>query len=275
MKFGYVRATKWKPEKMQLEILNNHGVDARRIYVDGRDGESLDEVIKALRAGSELVVAMACRLVNDRRLLKAVIEKIHSKDAIVIDATTGHKSDGFEFPLDAIAGIANDRYHFSYADAKRIGKTGGRPAITPPMSKEDALKIWYDDTLRSKDAAAKIGVTESYAYRWLKKRGVVAGRPLVDRSGTQIPADMVVYFVRSGRSGPVKIGTTANLKGRLSALSHPLVDNLILLGTVDGGRGKEAEMHKRFKKYRLKGEWFKYEGDLAKFIESLPKPKKL
>lgn len=269
MKHGYVRPTKWKPEKAQVEALTLYGVAESRIYIDGRNGECLEEAVKALRRGDELCVATACRLVNDRRLLRPTLDRIHEIGAIAVDCTSKRKSDSYEFPLDAMAGLANDRYHFSQADARRIGKKGGRPPWTPHMAKEDALTIWHDYSITRDEALKKLGVDSSKAYRWLGPRNAPAGRPRRDRSGDVIPPEMVVYFVRAGNKGPVKIGTSAVLSKRLSALRHPLIDNLKLLATVDGGRGKERELHKRFKRYHLKGEWFKFEGELAKFVAKL------
>jgi hypothetical protein len=64
----------------------------------------------------------------------------------------------------------------------------------------------------------------------------------------------------------VKIGITINLDMRLSALQMPV--ELTLYALLDGGRREENELHARFAGYRLRGEWFRKEGELAEWINN-------
>src|SRR5262249_47936749 len=53
-----------------------------------------------------------------------------------------------------------------------------------------------------------------------------------------------------------KIGWSKNPKKRLSSLQTASPDELVLLGTIQGGLEVETELHRRFAKHKLQGEWF-------------------
>lgn len=78
----------------------------------------------------------------------------------------------------------------------------------------------------------------------------------------------VVYFVRQGESGPVKIGTTAlaSLDGRLKQLQTGSPYSLQLLGVIEGGDELEERLHERFATCRLEGEWFSASEELVQFV---------
>lgn len=66
----------------------------------------------------------------------------------------------------------------------------------------------------------------------------------------------VVYFVQV-EDGPIKIGTTTNLPGRLDELQVAQPQRLDLLAVVPGGRAEESGLHKLFEADRIRGEWFR------------------
>lgn len=71
--------------------------------------------------------------------------------------------------------------------------------------------------------------------------------------------DGVVYFIRF--SGLVKIGWTGDLKQRMGN-----VPNEEILGTVAGTMEDEKRCHAAFAHLRVKGEWFRPEPELLRFI---------
>jgi hypothetical protein len=71
-----------------------------------------------------------------------------------------------------------------------------------------------------------------------------------------------VYFVRAGDA--IKIGRTANLAARLRALATASAAPLELLAAVPGGRGREAQEHRRWRHLRLRGEWFRADEALVR-----------
>ena len=69
----------------------------------------------------------------------------------------------------------------------------------------------------------------------------------------------VVYFIRNGNR--VKIGTTQNLRGRITRLSLRTDD---LVRVEHGGHAYERSIHERFAEYRIgKTEWFHLRGEIA------------
>lgn len=68
-----------------------------------------------------------------------------------------------------------------------------------------------------------------------------------------------IYFV--GCEGFVKIGTTNNVKARLSALRTGSPFPVGLLGLIPGGAADEAGIHALFKAGRVRGEWFRLTED--------------
>jgi hypothetical protein len=75
-----------------------------------------------------------------------------------------------------------------------------------------------------------------------------------------------VYFALSAEK--VKIGITTNLGQRISLLriAHP---DIKLLGHIPGGRRIEKQLHSRFSKDCLGGEWFRFTPELQRTIERL------
>lgn len=80
-----------------------------------------------------------------------------------------------------------------------------------------------------------------------------------------------IYVV--GFDNYVKIGYTVNVKNRIAALQTAIPRKLVLYGTITGSSfEEEGKLHARFSAYRLEGEWFLREGELAAWIEEGCKP---
>lgn len=69
----------------------------------------------------------------------------------------------------------------------------------------------------------------------------------------------LVYYMRLGNR--IKIGTTTNLRGRLSSLQPEE-----LLGTEAGDASLERERHRMFAHLRVCGEWFRDDPSLRAHI---------
>lgn len=74
----------------------------------------------------------------------------------------------------------------------------------------------------------------------------------------------VVYYMRIGER--VKIGTTTNLKKRMASIGPEE-----LLATEPGWYDLEKQRHAQFTHYRVKGEWFRYEGAVKQHVMELRK----
>lgn len=76
-----------------------------------------------------------------------------------------------------------------------------------------------------------------------------------------------VYFIQSEIGGPIKIGVSGNPQERMDSLQMYYPFKLLVIATIkEGGYKKESELHKRFAKYRLHGEWFDPVPELLDYI---------
>lgn len=69
----------------------------------------------------------------------------------------------------------------------------------------------------------------------------------------------MIYFVRAGEDGPVKIGTANNVRRRMMLLQAGNAAALVLLREVDGSHREETWMHHHFRPLRIRAEWFLYD----------------
>lgn len=76
----------------------------------------------------------------------------------------------------------------------------------------------------------------------------------------------VVYFIRLGAAGAIKIGKANDLKARLASLQTAASDKLHVLGFIPGDLAEEAALHRRFAASRLHGEWFRPSRNLLEYI---------
>lgn len=66
----------------------------------------------------------------------------------------------------------------------------------------------------------------------------------------------MIYFIQAGNEG-IKIGRTIlNVERRIVDMQVGCPIELVLLGTVKGNKEREIELHEKFKKFRLRGEWY-------------------
>lgn len=83
------------------------------------------------------------------------------------------------------------------------------------------------------------------------------------------PDSEYIYFIKDTKNNTIKIGITGNIKNRMSALQTSSPYKLELIKLIDGDINKEKELHLRFDKYRLSGEWFESSRELLEYIDSL------
>lgn len=76
-----------------------------------------------------------------------------------------------------------------------------------------------------------------------------------------------IYFVQAECGGPVKIGFTVDVDERVKALQCGSPFPLRVVATRPGTLGTEAELHRRFARHRLHGEWFEASDDIERFLQ--------
>ena len=80
-----------------------------------------------------------------------------------------------------------------------------------------------------------------------------------------------IYFMLSEKLDAVKIGFTRNsdMKVRLKNCHTWSPYAYDLLKMIEGTMIDECQLHKRFVKYKIRGEWFHYSDELKEFIDNL------
>lgn len=79
-------------------------------------------------------------------------------------------------------------------------------------------------------------------------------------------ADDSVYLIGNLEEKVVKIGKSDCIRLRLNQIQTYCHFELSILKTTTGLLEKEAELHERFRKYNIRGEWFRIEGELEDYI---------
>lgn len=83
----------------------------------------------------------------------------------------------------------------------------------------------------------------------------------------------MIYFIQAGDGGPIKIGyTQGEAASRVRDLQTGNAELLRLLHSMPGDMDLEAELHRLFERYRIRGEWFHPDPKLLSFLV-VPVPK--
>lgn len=91
---------------------------------------------------------------------------------------------------------------------------------------------------------------------------------MIDRPGSMPGASgWMVYFIQSGKRGPIKIGTTRDVLRRLRLFQTGSAQPLTLIGAIPGGRKLERQIHQHLATDRLDGEWFKPTPDVRRWAQ--------
>lgn len=118
----------------------------------------------------------------------------------------------------------------------------------------------------------KTAVSDYRAYIGLRGG---RGMPLPDPpqsylDNARAASDDVVYFIRSGETGPIKIGHATRAEARMAHLQTGNPHAMTILATLPGGAAMERVMHTRFHTLRRGStEWFDPGPVLLAFIDGI------
>jgi hypothetical protein len=108
-------------------------------------------------------------------------------------------------------------------------------------------------------------------HEWFFQNGIPAHECKVLRGMpsaiAQHPPRSGVYFVRA--ADRVKIGKAKNVAARIRELQTSSPYRLELLAIAPGDRREEAAFHRRFKQFRVQGEWFSIVPEIVQAIRSI------
>jgi hypothetical protein len=174
---GYVRNWPSIPAGVQEAKLMTCGLLARQIYKEGRSAESLATLAKATRQGQIIGVFGGLRIFGaSHREISTATAKIKKRGGIIVDASTGQRSDidGIEMLSRALAMLKGEKTLGDFA--AEVGALGGlargRSAKKLRMPEAQARAIWRDKTLTRAEAILRMpGWTLSTAKHHFKASG--------------------------------------------------------------------------------------------------------
>ena len=79
----------------------------------------------------------------------------------------------------------------------------------------------------------------------------------------------MVYFIRAGDNGPIKIGSSHNPRERLGVLQVGNHEELKLIETVPGGVNLERKVQEDLKAFKRGHEWFNPTDEVLNYIEEI------
>jgi len=83
-----------------------------------------------------------------------------------------------------------------------------------------------------------------------------------------------IYFIQNGLEGDIKIGFSLNPNERIKSLQTGSPSTHRILLVKEGTQKDEEGLHKKFKKFRTKGEWFEPNEEILIFIDQEKENKK-
>lgn len=194
--------------------------------------------------------------------------------------------DDYPYPGQCVA-IINPK---SEARARRCGKPSGahianyfpvcvthREYLDEEMFSSSAADLIHMQSKRIEELEREVLKAKGSAAEWRRLAHTKHGA-LASESYKPVPAkDSFVYFIQSGDY--IKIGKADNPATRLKnmrrfggVLAPKGVDfaELKIVGLERGGRERESELHKKFRRLRTDGEWFEANSKLVDYINGLP-----
>ncbi len=114
-----------------------------------------------------------------------------------------------------------------------------------------------------------------YDFREFKKEEGIKLKKLVDNEKAKnVSGNDFIYVVGNKKNKVCKIGYSTNPPKRIKSIQTGCPFRLCFLLIIKGNRTTEKLLHKKYKKYKTNGEWFVFDGELKKSIESLAKTDK-
>jgi hypothetical protein len=146
--------------------------------------------------------------------------------------------------------------------------------LTGPHADERAALVWENPRASASLAWCEgDGSGGNWVTGELEQREIALGDAALayNRPAQPPPLDSgVVYVLRDGASGRVKIGWTSRpVAQRQRAIEHASGTRLDLVAAFEGTRQDETALHARFASQRIVGEWFYCEGAVAAWTRSL------
>jgi len=151
-----------------------------------------------------------------------------------------------------------------------------------PLTFATESGLWPTPTVLMTGETRSIADFEAAKARALIKQNDVETKLLIFRSrhgvsdvnekgndgniSTETVPPGTVYFIFDGEA--VKIGYSTKALKRLKSLQTSHSRMLKIIGTMPGSIRLEKQLHKKFRRLRVRNEWFRYTKEIARYIEA-------
>jgi len=79
-----------------------------------------------------------------------------------------------------------------------------------------------------------------------------------------------VYLMHDIDQNLLKIGFTENPKRRFKEIANANTNKIEFLGTIPGTKTNESNLHRKWKRFNAKLEWFNYDDDIIDYFREHP-----
>ena len=111
-------------------------------------------------------------------------------------------------------------------------------------------------------------ILDAWAAREILEKSRIAD--FMDGSNRAAQRKQLLYFVQKGGAGPIKIGVSSDVDGRIRQLSTGSDERIRLLAAIEQTEEvNERALHAKFAGFRKNGEWFEPCGELLEFIDRM------
>ena len=179
-RIGYARvSTDDQDLSLQFDALETAGVERRRIYTDtasaGGDRPGLDEALRALREGDQLVVWRLDRLARSVRELETLADRLAAENVELVAITeridTSSASGKLFFHIMAALSefernLIRERTRAGLAAARKRGRKPGRKRKLSDADIRRAKAMLQDERLTIREIRESLGVSEATFYEY-------------------------------------------------------------------------------------------------------------
>lgn len=142
------------------------------------------------------------------------------------------------------------RYAIKYFISINVSDINGR---IPGMCKNDELfKAFKESTGED--------IEDHFKKRIEAKKAKVADK---------IEIEGEIYFIGNLKYGFVKVGFSTNVERRIGAIQTGCPFPIVILARMRGTVKDEKDLHRKMKLHKSNGEWFRIEGLVKGYIDSL------
>ena len=75
----------------------------------------------------------------------------------------------------------------------------------------------------------------------------------------------MIYIIRAGLCGLVKIGTAIDPQGRLKALQTGHYESLHIIRLLEGNHERESFFHRQFRGWHIRHEWYHFDDSMMTY----------